>query len=446
MLQPKQHLSANDNAPLRQLPIRAKLSRFNPTFANSTPHPTAVQQRKIGVGWIIPSLAVLCGAFAFLQSLPLVNLFWPSLIIGTLLLLTAVQSEPESRLRNFSGLLMVAFFTTGLAALLSQNGFTLIGVELALLVSTLSLIVGWMFTSKPSVLLSSFSGLIYLASFYPELGLTTGLTDQVSLLGAGILPWVILGQIVLAQKVRSSVVLFTAIIAGYILLGTLAKDMPLTALAALGFAIAAAHYWLSKAWAEAGKFGANIHRICAWVIALGAALYIQSIWLNVDSGQAKPFWPPNTLWWTMLGAAMFTLFIASLMRFKTSYITLSGIFIICLAVAVLPAATAKPDLIYVVFDAIPGLNARPGLGLVMGAIIIAAGFIWLVGGLKRGELLDMAIGATAIGIEALVLFQPAKFNADLGVTFVVSLICALCIGGLIAGATPDHTQSLRNYA
>ena len=72
--------------------------------------------------------------------------------------------------------------------------------------------------------------------------------------------------------------------------------------------------------------------------------------------------------------------------------------------------------------------------------------MWVVGGLKRGNLLDMSLGAAVIGIETLVVFQPARLNADFGVIFVVSLICALCIGGLIAGATPDRTDSLKNFA
>ena len=446
MLHPKRQSNANDNAPLRQPITQKRFLRPNPKPIQRAHSSIKTYQHKTAVAWVTPILAMLGGAFALLQSLPLITLFWPSLIIGTLLLLTAVQSEPDSRLRNISALLMVASFATGLAAMLSINGFTLIGVELALLVSVLSLVIGWMFKSTPPVLLSAFSALLYLANFYPELGLTTGLTDQASLLGAGILPFIILGQIALAQKFRSSIVLFAAIIAGYIWLSTLTKDMPLPALAGLGFAITAAHYWLSKAWAEADKFGADIHRICAWVIALSAALYIQSIWLNVDTGQANPLWSPNTLWWSALGIAMFTLFLAALMRYKTSHISLSGVFIVSLAAFALPLITAKPDLVYAVFDAVPGLNARPGLGLVIGAIIIAIGFIWLVGGLKRGRLLDIAIGATAIGIEALILFQPTKFNVDLGVTFVVSLICALCIGGLIAGATPEHTHSTGNYA
>lgn len=401
---------------------------------------------KSNLAWLMPAFAVMFAVYAVTQSLPLTDLPWPSLIIAALLFLTAARAERDSPLRNLSGLLMVVAATTGLAAVLSLNGFTLIGVELALLVSFLALVSGWIFKSTPSVLLSAFAGLLYLASAYPELGLTTGLTDKGSQLGAGLVPLIILGQIILAQKFKTSVVLFAAITAAYIWLGTLATDIPLPALAGLGFAVAATHYWVAKAWAETGKFGADIHRICAWMIAISAALYVQSIWLNTNAGQAKPFWPPDNIWWAVLGGAMFILFATSLIRYKSSHITLPGIFIVCVAVAALPIAMAKPDLIYAAFERVPGLNARPGLGLIIGAIIIAGGFIWLVGGLKSGRFLDMSIGALAIGIEAIVLFQSARFDADLGVVFVVSLICALCVGGLIAEASPDRSQSTNNYA
>ena len=452
MLQPKRYYSANDNAPLRQARVH---TRFGPSNSMSNPDTVSVQNQsnpirtykiKSAMVWLIPLLAVISATYALYQDTPLSLLFWPSVIMAALLLLTAARAEPNSRLRNISGLLMVAAITTALAAVLSQNGFTLVGVELALLVSALSLMAGWIFKSTPSILLSAFSGLFYLANAYPELGLTTGLTDKPSQLGAGIIPFIVLGQITLAQKYKSAFTLFAGIIAGYIWLGTLAADMPLSALTGLGFAVAAAHYWLGKAWAEAGIFGADIHRICAWVVALSAALYVQSIWMSVDSGQAKPFWPPNTFWWAILGTAIFTLFVASLLRYKTSHITLLGIFIICLAVAALPLAMAKPDLIYAAFDHVPGLNARPGLGLVIGATIIAGGFFWLVGGLKSGHVIDMSIGALTISIQSLVLFQLAQFDTDLGVVFIVSLICALCIGGLIAGASPDRSYSRTNYA
>jgi hypothetical protein len=58
----------------------------------------------------------------------------------------------------------------------------------------------------------------------------------------------------------------------------------------------------------------------------------------------------------------------------------------------------------------------------------------------------MSMGAIVIGIQATILFKPEKFNADLGVIFVVSLICTLCVGGLVAGATSDQSKLDDNFA
>ena len=98
------------------------------------------------------------------------------------------------------------------------------------------------------------------------------------------------------------------------------------------------------------------------------------------------------------------------------------------------------------FDEIPGLDAQPGFGLMIGATILSCSLIWIVKGLKNGSLVNVLIGTFAIGIEAVILLRPNYFSADFAVIFVVSLICALCIGGLIAGSTKDHTETLPNYA
>ena len=143
---------------------------------------------------------------------------------------------------------------------------------------------------------------------------------------------------------------------------------------------------------------------------------------------------------------MLIIFVTSLMRYKRSHISLLGIFIVCAVAIIIPIATVKPDLIQAVFHTLPGLNARPSLGLLIGAIVIASGFIWLVQGLKRVQVFDMVLGAGAIGIEALVLFQPDRFNSDVAVAFIASLISALCVGGLIVGFTPEKNPSIGNYA
>ncbi len=445
MLQPAQYYSANDNAPLRQPRHRHTFGKSVSLAFQKTADPIKTRNRMSLLGWCLPLFAALFGVFALWQNLPLAGLLWPSAIFAVLLCLTAAQAKRDSRLRNISGLLLSAAVTIALTAFLSQNGFTLIAVEVALVLSAVALLVGWIFNSTPSILLSALSALLYLASFYPQLGLTTGIADQISQLGAVILPGLIVGQIIVSQKVRTSLAVFAAICAGYIWLETAAGDIPQSAMAGLMFVIAAAQFCLGRAWCETKKFGANIHRFLAWAVMIGSAVYIQSIWL-METGPAQPFWPPNRFWWVVSGLAMLTLFVAAMIQYKTSQLSLPGIFIICLTVGSIPLATARPDMVFAVFDAVPGLNARPGSGLIMGAAIIAAGLIWLVGGLRRGSFVNIIMGAVTIGVQAIVLLQPQRFDTDLAVVFIVSLICALCIGGLIAGASPDSRSQLTNYA
>ena len=445
MLQRRKKVSANDNAPMSPSPFNKSNIRPHLVPIQNTAEKLSTSKIKSAAGWLVPIGTVFAAGAAIWQNTSLTDLYFPSIILTSLLFLTACVSKANPRLRNISSLLMAIGVTTALTAFLARNGFALVGLEFLLLLSTFAILAGWAFKSNASSLLSVFATLLYLSSYYPELGLLTGISDEGSQLGAGILPWLILGQMLSAQLGKSPTVLFASITAGYIWLTTLATGMPLTEMAGLGLAIAATHYWLGKSRAENNLFGADIHRICAWAVALGAALYVQSIWLNVGSVQAKPYTPPSPLWWIILGSSVFTLFVISMQRYKASHISLFGIFVICASVLILPATTVLPDIIHSGFEKIPGLNAHPGLGFIIGATIIAAGFYWLIGGLKSGQFLDMSMGALAVGIEAIILFKPENFNADLGVVFVVSLICALCIGGLIAGVTTDRSQTVDNY-
>lgn len=446
MLQPKPILSANDNAPLRPTRIRFGTQTAQKTTPTKPSNQITSYKRKSLFAWLLPLLVCAMAGYALWAALPLHNLIWPAAIAGALLFWSAARAERHSRFRNISTLLLIAATAVGLAGLFALNGFTLIGVELALLVSALSLFAGWVLKSRPAIMLSVFATLGYLASLFPEFGLLTGLAEERSQLGMGLMPFLLIGQTILAQRLRSSALIMIVLTASYIWLFAIAKNMPLPALTGLGFALTAAHYCLGKAWADRHAFGARLHSFFALCLALAASLYIQSLWMSTGSGQATPFWPPSTLWWAILGVAMFALFVSSLMRYKTSHISLTGIFIICLAVVILPLATAKPDLIYSAFDFIPGLEARPGMGLIIGAVIVACGVNWIVTGLKNGHFSNVAIGAAAIGLEGLILYKPDQFNVDVGVVLIVSLICALCIGGLITGSTADQSRNSPYYA
>ena len=107
---------------------------------------------------------------------------------------------------------------------------------------------------------------------------------------------------------------------------------------------------------------------------------------------------------------------------------------------------AKPELIEAIFYQIPRFDAYPSLGFIIGAVIIASCLVWIGNGLKHGWLLNVLIGTVAIGLEAIILYQPNHFSMEFGVIFITSLIFALCIGGLIAGTTSDQTESTLNYA
>ena len=153
-----------------------------------------------------------------------------------------------------------------------------------------------------------------------------------------------------------------------------------------------------------------------------------------------PAWIPTQIWWgAFLGAALI-LFVSSLIRFKHSYITLPGIFILSLSAAVLPLASIKPGLIRDIFSSIPGLLPAPGFGLVIGAVIMAAGMAWIVNGLRKSQFVNIIVGTVLIGTQVLILMAPGRIDLDGVIIFLTSLIGALCIGALIAGASLDHSR------
>lgn len=446
MRQPKHILSANDNAPIKQKRPRHRTTptRINPKVAPrpSTPahHILTEHRRQSYVGWISPIIAFFIAGYAIFQNASLGSLIWPSAMMGAALVWTATRAEFESRLRNIACLMAVGAIAVCFAGMMAHNGLTLIAVEITLMVSAVSLIIGWMFNSRSATMLSVLATLAYLASLFTSLGIFDGLVDGVSQLGKGLIPALLIGQILLAHRLKSRSVTFAAIIGSYIWMTTISTDIPTTAKAGIGFALAAAHYCLGKAGESRALFGAKLHSGLAALLGLVCAFYIQSVWISGETGQASPFWPPNTLWMAALMTTVLALFVSSIMRYKDSQISLIGIFIISFAATILPLATAKPDILYAAFDHVPGLDANPGFGLVIGALIIAFGLSYIVNGLRGGHFFGVLIGAVAIGMQGLILYAPERLNIDFGVIFLGSLVFALCVGGLIAGSTTDYNM------
>ena len=78
--------------------------------------------------------------------------------------------------------------------------------------------------------------------------------------------------------------------------------------------------------------------------------------------------------------------------------------------------------------------------MVIGAVIMAAGMAWIVNGLRKSQFVNIIVGTVLIGAQVLILMAPGRIDLDGVIIFLTSLIGALCIGAMIAGASLDHSQ------
>ncbi len=434
---------ANDNSPN----WRTTATAFSPAPDTTANIPVKQQDFSLEqILWLIPMTAFVAGIVAWWIQLPSAVLMLPSVGIGLALFLTAVLARESYEAQNLSILATVGAFATSIFAAASQSGILLYTTDISVLVSILSIGLAWTFKSRPALMLSGFAGLLWLASLNPDISTSLGLGTPTAQSWLSLFPVIILAQGLLATHLRSYSTLIVTIIASYAFIASVGASLPLMALVGLFFAIAAAHHRLGKAWADQDIFGSHLHSIMGWVAAVGAAFYLQSVWLNLETGQAEALWTPLQGWWIALGLATLALFISSIIRYKHAQITLFGIFLVSAAALILPIASVRPDVIYFTFDTVPGLPAHPGFGYVIGATIMASGVAWLVNGLRRARTVDMVLGAAVVGIQGLILFNPDWINLDLGIVFALSLICALSVSGLIAGATLNHSRPAQRRA
>jgi len=437
-----QYIGANDNSPAWVMESRQRAAAPNP-FRRKTAKPI----KSVNFAPLFPFLAGLVLAGLFFTSASTETLTSAAGVISFIGLFWASYCKRVQawRSREFTLLCVIGAGFLALFGTATLAGISLNTIDMAMIVACLGLIIAAMYKSAPALLTSAFATTLWLFAFIPSLNTMFGLGQANSFGWTILLPILLIGQIMLSSKLRNRACLAVSLLAayGWVAWLGLTANIPLTALSGLGFAIGIAHHRIGKTLSDENRFGADWHSWLGVIAALGAALFLQSIWLNPSMNQAIPGWMPTQMWWAALGLASLTLFIASLQRFKNSRITLPGIFILSAATLILPIISIKPDLVRDVSAAIPGLNAAPGFGLIIGAAIMAAGLAWIANGLRRLKLFNVIIGAALVGIQGVILIAPGRATLDLGIVFVCSLIAALCIGGLVAGASLDHSRPAR---
>ncbi len=439
-------IGANDNSPTWVMSSkpnsRERQSAQKKTVVQSTRKPVALDS----ILWLLPVGALIAGIVAWWMRIPSADLIWLASGLGAILLIAASLTQKAWRTRNFCVLVAIGAFAVSLLGVATQAGVLLFATDISVLISAVSITLAWTFKSRPGLMLSGFSGLLWLASLNPDISGSLGIGTPASQGWLPLFPLLLIAQGVLAKRLHSQSTLLVTIIAAYGFVISVSTSLPMLPLAGLFFAVSAAHHRMGKAWADTDVFGARHHIIVGWLAALSAALYVQSYWLNLENGQAEPLWTAHQGWWIALGCAAAVLFTSSIIRYKHAQISLSGIFLVSAAALILPVTTVRPDLVYILFDTFPGLPARPGFGFMIGAAIMASGLAWVVNGLRKGQVLEMVLGAAAVGLQALILFNPDWINVDFAIVFCLSLICALCVGGLIAGASLNHAPPPRRRA
>lgn len=435
-----QTIGANDNSPAWIMETTRKPVTAKNTFTQKR----NVDAKPADLAWGFPLIGTLLLAAMMISRVSLDIVTLTAVIIGAIGLFWAVWCKKVSawQSRELSLLTSCAAFVVALYTAALLAGLALNTVDIALSVAAVGLTIGVFYKSVPSLLASIFSVAIWLFAVIPGTNFIFGFGETISGGWIMALPFLLLGQMSLAKHLRSTPCLLLTIGLSYswgLWLG-LSSNMPLTAIAGLGFAVGLAQHRLGKSMADSKKFAANIHSWSGAIIGLISALFLQSVWLDLNMNLAVPGWIPTSIWWVIFSVSAIVLFISSLLRFKHSRITLAGIFILSASAAILPIASIRPDLVRDTLLSVLGLIPAPGFGLVIGASIMAAGLAWVVNGIRKSRISNIIIGTALIGFQAVILMAPGRINLDTIILFISSLITALCIGGLIAGAALDHSH------
>jgi len=313
-------------------------------------------------------------------------------------------------------------------------GLNLTPTDGFILMSVLALGLGYILKSRIAILASI---------------CTTLLWAIMSLIGAVpvnnmiiLFPVLTLGQIYFGSKIQSGLTIGLAVVTGYYgLIGLItmlwANELfPLTHASALLFILGVAHHRSGKAAEDSQITGSNIHIYSGWIVATISAIIFQYFWLSPDAIlQVTATLDPRSLqiWKLAVSLSILAVLVSSIIRFKHSQITLSGIFLLTVSSALIPFMIWFPNWPESFAANIPGAEASPAFGLVIGASVMAAALGFAINGIRRQSTLMVALGLMTLIFEIYLLMTPSLMTTDNMIIFFASFLAALAVGGTLAG-------------
>lgn len=313
-------------------------------------------------------------------------------------------------------------------------GLNLTPTDGFILMSVLSLGMGYVLKSRIAILAS-----ICVTLLWAVMSLIGAVPTNNMIV---LFPVLTLGQIYFGSKIQSGLTIGLAVVTGYYgLIGLItilwANDiLPLTYASALLFIFGVAHHRSGKAAEDSQITGSNIHIYSGWIVATFSAVIFQSFWLSPDAlPQVTTVLNPRNLliWKLAVSLSILTVFISAIIRFKHSQITLSGIFLLTLSSALIPLMIWLPNWPETFAANIPGVEASPAFGLIIGAGVMAAALGFVINGIRRHSKLMLVLGLAAVIFEIYLLMTPSLMTTDNIIIFFASFLAALAIGGTLAG-------------
>ena len=453
--------TANDNLPNPQ-PLRTKAARTllaqpdmradyrsSPNIEGAMPDPVKAQSLKSGTSvtksltmtltlWAA-AIVFAIGSFVFgastaMKAFSSLGLLWAGLW-------SSYVSADHGRWR-LSELSVMSALAGLLGAITTAANYFGLGLTLSdglILMSILPLFIGLMLKSRICILTSILATLGWGALIFTGGGEISGAT--------ALFPMVLAAQLYAATRLNSSLAILLSVGTAYYwglslaLTWWSADSLPLTFAASALFIVGAANYRCGKAAEDAQLAGSAIHNHFGWALAIIGALGFQFLWLTPDAliGSNATLSAQGLLVWKgVVLVALIAIFGSAIIRYKYSQISFFGIFLLTFACAALPLTLWFPALPQSLVAAIPGMDMMTTIGIMIGASVTAMAIGMMLNGARRQSLSMIVMGACALFAEGYLLSNPELMTIDNIVVFGGTLLTALAIGAVIAGASLAH--------
>ncbi len=242
--------------------------------------------------------------------------------------------------------------------------------------------------------------------------------------------------IIMAGQLQYKTALRMSLVCTYIWLGIFTVSLELSALSAgsLIFIFGTAHHRLGKVCEDKDiRFGHD-HTLIGWIAAMLGLIWTQHYFIPLGSFEPNTFGilaQQSFFWLSGIGLGLCVIIVSSLLRIQHNHLSWLGFIHIVFGCLILPLIAYQPELM-TLFEPVTTLKAIPYLGFTLGAIVIALSLGLMMNGLRRRYYVDAVIGAFAICMQFVFIFNPDYMIFDLFPVLLFTVMFVLCFELIIS--------------